>query len=74
MKDDEDLLAVGSRTHFALCTDKRVYFRHASDEESRVPWWTYTNPKKPDLFNQKCKEAFGKYKKDPRNLDDNEIF
>ena len=64
VKDDEDLLAVGSRTHFVLCTGKRVYFRQASDEQSRVPWWTYANPKKPDLFNQKCKGAFGKYKKD----------
>ena len=63
--DDEDLLAVLARTHVVVLTNKRVYFRHASEEEARVPWFTYTNPKKPDLFNQKCKAAFGEYKKDP---------
>ncbi|CAK0804558.1 unnamed protein product, partial [Prorocentrum cordatum] len=63
--EDEDLLAIGARTHFVLVTDKRVYFRHPSDGRGRAPRWTYTNPNKPDLFNERCKEAFGAYKQDP---------
>ncbi|CAK0823725.1 unnamed protein product, partial [Prorocentrum cordatum] len=66
VKEDEDLLAIGARTHFVLVTDKRVYFRHASDGRGREPWWTYTNPPtSPTFFNERCKEAFGACKQDP---------
>ncbi|CAK0845275.1 unnamed protein product [Prorocentrum cordatum] len=64
-EEDGDLLAAGSRTKCAAVMDKRVYFRRAREEQRRVPWWTYTNPAKPDLLCQKCKEAFGKHRKCP---------
>ncbi len=45
-----------SRTHFVVCTDYGVLTRIASEERVKVDFKAWPNPKKPDLFNQACKE------------------